>query len=203
MISRTIFCSAQASVMRLARTGPMPVTSRRRSGSASIDVEHLLAESLDQLFGIDRADAADHPGAEVFLDAVDRGRRRGAHEARFELLAMGVVVDPFARCRNPLAGGDVAAWPTTVTRSRWPRALTRRTQKPFSPLWKVTRSTRPASTSWVDGSCCGLICVATVGASPPNRIWRPALRSRSSSATRAPRVLSIGDRSLVRNRPAI
>ena len=36
MISRTTFCSAQASVMRLARTGPMPVTSRRRSGSASI-----------------------------------------------------------------------------------------------------------------------------------------------------------------------
>ena len=36
MISRTIFCSAQALVMRLARIGPMPVTSRRRSGSASI-----------------------------------------------------------------------------------------------------------------------------------------------------------------------
>src|SRR5450432_4000871 len=97
----------------------------------------------------------------------------------------------------------VAAWPMTVTRSRWPRAFARRTQKPFSLLWKVTRSTTPASTSWVDGSCCGLICVATVGASPPNRIWRPALRSRFSSATRAPRVLSIGDRPLVGNRPAV
>ena len=41
----------------------------------------------------------------------------------------------------------IAAWPTTVTRSRWPRALIRRTQKPFSALWNVTRSTRPASTS--------------------------------------------------------
>ena len=41
----------------------------------------------------------------------------------------------------------VAAWPTTVTRSRWPRALTLRTQNPLSGLWKVTRSTRPASTS--------------------------------------------------------
>ena len=97
----------------------------------------------------------------------------------------------------------VAAWPMTVTRSRWPRAFARRTQKPFSLLWKVTRSTKPASTSWVDGSCCGLICVATVGASPPNRIWRPALRSRSSSATQCPRVLSIGDRPVVVNRPAI
>src|ERR1700737_3966521 len=97
----------------------------------------------------------------------------------------------------------VAAWPMTVTRSRWPRAFARRTQKPFSLLWKVTRSTKPASTSWVDGSCCGLICVAAVGASPPNRIWRPALRSRSSSATQCPRVLSIGDRPVVGNRRAI
>src|SRR5258705_6370720 len=96
-----------------------------------------------------------------------------------------------------------AGWPMTVTRSGWRGAFARRTQKPFSLLWKVTRSTKPASTSWVDGSCCGLICVATVGASPPNRVWRPALRSRSSPATRAPRVLSIGDRPLVGNRPAI
>jgi len=31
-----------------------------------------------------------------------------------------------------------AAWPTTVTTSRWPRALARSTQKPFSTLWYVT-----------------------------------------------------------------
>src|SRR5271165_4144074 len=41
----------------------------------------------------------------------------------------------------------IAAWPTTVIRSRWPRALTRSTQNPFSGLWKVTRSTRPAKAS--------------------------------------------------------
>src|SRR6516225_8814453 len=35
-----------------------------------------------------------------------------------------------------------AAWPMTVINSRWPRALMRRTQKPFSALWKVTRSTK-------------------------------------------------------------
>src|SRR3954451_16227418 len=40
-----------------------------------------------------------------------------------------------------------AATPTRVTRSRWPRALTRSTQKPVSGLWKVTRSTSPASAS--------------------------------------------------------
>ena len=70
------------------------------------DVEYLLAERIDQLFGVDRPDAADHSGAEILLDAVNRCRRRCAHEARFELLAMGVVVDPFARRGDPLAGGD-------------------------------------------------------------------------------------------------
>src|SRR3954451_9917184 len=40
-----------------------------------------------------------------------------------------------------------AAAPTRVTRSCWPRAFTRRTQKPVSGLWNVTRSTSPASAS--------------------------------------------------------
>src|ERR1700733_7961661 len=35
----------------------------------------------------------------------------------------------------------MAACPTTVTKSRWPRAFARRKQKPFSALWKETRST--------------------------------------------------------------
>src|SRR5207244_4028700 len=50
-------------------------------------------------------------------------------------------------------GVMVAAVPTTVTRSRCPRTLTRRTQKPVSSLWKVTRSTAPVSCSvgWVLG----------------------------------------------------
>ena len=81
-------------------------TSRRRSGSALDDVEHLLAEGLDHLLGVDRADAADHAGGEILLDALDRAWCRGAHEARLELLAMGAVVDPFARRSDPLTGRD-------------------------------------------------------------------------------------------------
>src|SRR5256885_15964214 len=53
-------------------------------------------------------------------------------------------------------GVIVAAVPTTVTRSRWPRTLTRSTQKPVSSLWNVTRSTAPVrcSVGWVlDGGC--------------------------------------------------
>src|SRR6266446_6905144 len=44
-------------------------------------------------------------------------------------------------------GVIVAAVPTTVTRSRCPRTLTRRTQKPVSSLWNVTRSTAPVRCS--------------------------------------------------------
>ena len=40
-----------------------------------------------------------------------------------------------------------AECPTTVTNSRWPRALMRSTQKPLSAPWRVTRSIEPASTS--------------------------------------------------------
>jgi hypothetical protein len=44
----------------------------------------------------------------------------------------------------------IAAWPTVVTRSRWPRAFTRSTQKPLSGLRNVTRSTDPPELrSWV------------------------------------------------------
>src|SRR5215510_9241475 len=62
---------------------------------------------------------------------------------------------PDAVIHSPAA--MMAAWPITVTRSRWPRAFARSTQKPFSLLWNVTRSTRPASISWVDGSRGGFI----------------------------------------------
>ena len=40
-------------------------------------IKHLLAESAHQLLGVDRPDPANHPGAEVFLDAVERSRLRG------------------------------------------------------------------------------------------------------------------------------
>src|SRR5947199_10801841 len=63
----------------------------------------------------------------------------------------------------------VAAWPTTVTTSRCPRALARRTQKPFSALWKVTRSMKPASTFWLDGCGCmrvDMLLIAVPHAAP-------------------------------------
>jgi hypothetical protein len=69
---------------------------------------------------------------------------------------------PDAVIHSPAA--IVAACPTTVMRSRCPRAFARRTQNPFSALWNVTRSTSPANTSWVDDSgrkLIGIIVSAT------------------------------------------
>src|ERR1700722_14828188 len=40
------------------------------------NVEHLVAESAQQLLGVGRADAPDHAGGQVLLDAIGRGRRR-------------------------------------------------------------------------------------------------------------------------------
>ena len=59
-------------------------------------VEHLLAKSTHQLLGVDRADAADHPGPEILFDAIERSRFRGLEKPCLELLAMGVVIDSFA-----------------------------------------------------------------------------------------------------------
>src|SRR5580704_18395102 len=56
-----------------------------------------------------------------------------------------LIQDPLAWTNSPAE--IIAAWPTRVMRSRWPRALIRSTQKPLSELWKVTRSTSPARTS--------------------------------------------------------
>ena len=70
------------------------------------DVEDLLAERADQLAGVDRADAPDHARAQVLLDALHGRRRGGAHEARLELVAVGAVVDPLARGRDPFSGPD-------------------------------------------------------------------------------------------------
>ena len=69
-------------------------------------------------------------------------------EGSAELLAMSTVVHPGAAHLDELVAAlIIAAWPTTVISSLWPRALTRSTQNPVSGLWNVTLSTRPARAS--------------------------------------------------------
>ena len=49
------------------------------------NVENILAERLHETLGIDGANAADHAGAEIFLDAFNDGRSRGLEEMCLEL----------------------------------------------------------------------------------------------------------------------
>src|SRR3954452_3625290 len=70
-------------------------------------------------------------------------RRKAALNCRPRARSLTQV--PLAWTNSPAL--IAAAAPTTVARSRWPRALTRSTQKPVSGLWNVTRSTSPASAS--------------------------------------------------------
>src|SRR6185437_15505545 len=73
------------------------------------DVEDLITEGAHELLGIDGSHAANHPGGEVFFDAVSRSRRRRAQKPRFELLAVSTIIDPIARSRNPLTGGNACS----------------------------------------------------------------------------------------------
>ena len=70
------------------------------------DIEDLVAERLNEPFGIDRADASDHARGEVFLHALDRGRLRGFQELRPELQPVRAVILPGPARRHPFAGRD-------------------------------------------------------------------------------------------------
>ena len=67
--------------------------------------------------------------------------------------SLSLTHQPSALSHSPAVteGSD----PTTVVSSRCPRAFTRRTQKPLSSLWKVTRSITPEISS-VEGLRSGI-----------------------------------------------
>ena len=94
------------------------------------DVDHVLAKHLLHALRIDQADALDHAGAEVFLDALQRRWSGGLQESCAELPPLGTVVDPFSGGGDPFPGGNHRCMTApTATRSRWPLALTRSTQE--------------------------------------------------------------------------
>ena len=69
--------------------------------------EHLRPEGHHQLAGIDGANAADHAGAEVFLDALGGGGWGGAQKGGLELLAVLPAVHPGATHGDPFTGADL------------------------------------------------------------------------------------------------
>ncbi len=143
MISRTAFCSRHASMMRPARTGPIPSTDRRRAGSRSMTSNTSVPKAWTRRWAKCGPIPFTRPepryfsmpsmvlGATVFSDVA----------VNCTPWTRSFVQLPPAWMNSP--GAMAAACPTTVTSSRRPRICTRRTEKPFSSLWKVTRSTDP------------------------------------------------------------
>ena len=72
----------------------------------------------------------------------------------------------------------ICGGPGSATTLVYPTALIRSTQKPVSGLWKVTRSTRPASTS-------------RPGAASRRPAWSAGVRSRWSADGFGPGVMGV------------
>ena len=106
MISRTAFCSAQPRTMRSARFGPMPPTSFRRSGLASMISKVCSPKSGHDALGHGRADAAHVAGGEVLLDPRSPRGRGGLQHLGLELQAVLAVGEPDAGGGDPLARAD-------------------------------------------------------------------------------------------------
>ena len=86
------------------RPNPFDLAQPLRAGLD--DVEHVLAEQPDHALRVDRSNAPDHAGAEVFLDAFQRRGGGDLQETRAELQAVSPVVGPFPRGGDPFAGRD-------------------------------------------------------------------------------------------------
>jgi hypothetical protein len=111
-------------------------------------VEHRLSESPHQPLGGDRPDAPNHSRGEIPLDPLHRRWRGDLEEIRTELLSVGAIIHPGSANLDELAGGDHCCMPDHRHQVALPPgALTRNTQNPFSGLWNVTRSARPAAAS--------------------------------------------------------
>jgi acyl dehydratase len=73
------------------------------AGLLAEDAEGVGAEGVDDLVGVDFADAGDEAAAEVFADAVDGGGELGLVRDDLELRAVLRVPRPFARQQEGLA----------------------------------------------------------------------------------------------------
>jgi hypothetical protein len=117
------------------------------------DIKHLRAKGPDEFFGEVWANAFDHPRTEIFLNAFEGAGWDDAECLRLEPQAMGPIVYPDTLPLNIFARVIIAAVPTTVTRSRCPRTLTRRTQKPSLHYGmshaRLRRSAVPSDAYWM------------------------------------------------------
>jgi hypothetical protein len=104
LANHPLFCPASGDPLRTLWADPGHLA--QAIGLLLDDLEHRFAEGPHQLLCVDRPDAADHPGAEIFLDPVNRRWRRNLEERGFELDIMGAVIDPGSARLDKLAGRD-------------------------------------------------------------------------------------------------
>jgi len=105
MISRITFCSAQPAMMRAA-LWPDPGDLTQAIGLLLDDVEHGFPEGAHELLRINRPNATNHAGAEIFLDPLDCRRCRSLEERGAKLDAMRAVIGPRPARLDELAGRD-------------------------------------------------------------------------------------------------
>jgi len=105
MISRITFCSAQPAMMRAA-LWPDPGDLTQAIGLLLDDVEHGFPEGAHELLRINRPNATNHAGAEIFLDPLDCRRCRSLEERGAKLDAMRAVIGPRPARLDELACRD-------------------------------------------------------------------------------------------------
>ena len=113
--------------MSIARPGPAAVASEREALAGL--VERVTFHSPETGFCVLRVKVR---GQRELVTVVGAAAAISAGEF---VQASGTWVNDRTHGLQFKAAFLKAAPPTTVTRSRWPRALTRSTQKPFSALW--------------------------------------------------------------------
>src|SRR5215469_3089251 len=143
MISRICFASCHACAIRSWRFGPIPSTECNSDGRLSMTTRISAPKCSTSFLA--------RIGPMPFTRPLPRYRSIPSVVVGgtvFRIVALNCRPCSLSLTHQPLAVSHSPAVtdgsePTTVTSSRCPFAFTRRTQKPLSSLWKVTRSIKP------------------------------------------------------------
>jgi hypothetical protein len=147
MISRTCLASCHTCAIRSRRLGPMPSTVCSSAARFSITVRTSAPNRPTSFFARigPMPLTKPLPRYRSIPSAVVGGTVFMVLALNCSPCSLSLTHQPSALSHSPAVteGSD----PTTVVSSRCPRVFTRRTQKPLSSLWKVTRSITPEISS--------------------------------------------------------